>query len=113
MAEQGEEPSSSETRWSELCSLPFTDDSQRHVILSTKPALQFELANQTMLAADSGGVDVQTDLPFDARVSVYEDGGLIVKVTSEDQSLDGQLIGYCLSSESQTKSATCYFEKDC
>ena len=52
-----------------------------------------------MLAADSGGVDVEAVLSFDATANAYEDGELVIKISSVDPPLHCTLVGYCLSDE--------------
>ena len=90
--------------WLDIGSLATSTADARAATLATSNGLRLDLASTQMMAADSGTLDVDTKLPFGATANVYEDGdSLVIKITSEDQSLDGKLVGFCLSDAQEDK----------
>ena len=87
--------------WSALRNLAASTVEERSTFLKSNAGIQFDLSSQMMLAADSGGVDIEAELDFDAKVNLYEDGELVIKISSEDPSLHGSLVGYCLSGQEE------------
>ena len=99
LAEKSKAEVARSVAWQDLCSLASLDPSKRQNILAKRTTVQFDIAPVAALAAASGGVDVEATLPFGAKVTAYEDDDLVMKITSDDQALHGQLVGYCLSDE--------------
>lgn len=97
-------PTSYSTSWADFSSLPTTAPSVRNQTLDRSQGLRMNLASTHALAADSGALDITCELPFGAEANVYEDGDqLVIKVSSDDTSRGGQLVGYCLSGKDQDR----------
>lgn len=100
LAEEQETVASPNTIWTDLRGLSKKTKSNRLSFLKSTNGVRFELSPASMLAADSGGVEIESSLDFEASVSVYEDGGeLVIKLSSDDASHHGMLVGLCLSGE--------------
>lgn len=98
LAEVEESPATVPLSWADFSGLQSQDVAARQVTLAHSGGLKLNIAPPQVLAADSGDLDVTCELPFGAEANVFKDGDqLVVKVTSKDPALDGQLVGYCLS----------------
>lgn len=88
--------------WADISELPSRESSARQVRLARSEGLKLDVAPMQVLAAESSDLDVTCELRFGATINVYRDNDqLVIKVIGEDSSLDGQLVGYCVSGAKQ------------
>jgi len=89
--------------WMDFGGLATAAPEARKATLARSQGLIMDVASVHMMAA-AGRLEKEYPLPFGAEANVYEDDEqLVIKITSEDTSLDGQLVGFCLSDKDRDR----------
>lgn len=74
------------------------------IALADREAMRLEIPSAHMMAASSSEIELRDSLTIGLDVDVFEeDGKLVIDLTSNDKTLAGELVGFCVRGKQRTK----------